>query len=138
MICKYPGTSTESQSHNEESLLLTTGGFADYSYLSSVEVYPSTSGCSPPALPQNRRDHTTFLTSEPNPVIATCGGRHTTSCLVLDKSNQRWDETRMGNLTMPRKSSAVAISCVDYHPNVIVLVPKNVDSGSPSNILRIC
>ena len=22
--------------------------------------------------------------------------------------------------------------------NVIVLVPKNVDSGSPSNILRIC
>ena len=28
----------------------------------------------------------------------------------------------------------VALMCF----NVIVLVPKNVDSGSPSNILRIC
>ena len=30
------------------------------------------------------------------------------------------------------------ISQCNYPSNVIVLVPKNVDSGSPSNILRIC
>ena len=114
MTCKYPGASTEIQSHNEESLLLTTGGLADGSYLSSVEVYPrtNTSGCSPPPQPVGRDLHTTFLTSEPNPVIATCGGRHghsvSRTCLVLDKSNQRWDESRMGNLTMLREWAAVA------------------------------
>ena len=106
----------EAQSHNEESLLLATGGFSDASYLSSVEVYPSTSSCllgicssscSPPALPHWRLDHAMFLTSEPNPVIATCGGRHTTTCLVLNKSSQRWDNSMMGNLTMPRRAAAV-------------------------------
>jgi len=96
----------------EEGVLI-TGGFAAGSRLSSVEVYPSTSGCSPPPLPAGRSAHTTFLTSEPNPVLATCGGRvgggdATASCLVLDKSNQRWDESRMGDLTMPRRRSAVA------------------------------
>ena len=112
MTCKYPGASTEAQSHNkEESLLLTTGGLADSSLLTSVEIFPGTniSGCSPPPLPAGRDGHTTFLTSEPNPVIATCGGvGGGASCLVLDKINQRWDESRMGNLTMPREASAVA------------------------------
>ena len=110
---KYPGLSTEAPSSTEESVLLITGGYAGSGRsLSTVEVYPSTSGCSPPDLPTERDEHTTFLTSEPNPVIATCGGRFgsdaTASCLVLDKSSQRWDESRMGNLTMPRSSSAVA------------------------------
>jgi len=96
----------------EEGVLI-TGGFAAGSRLSSVGVFPSTSGCSPPPLPAGRSAHTTFLTSEPNPVLATCGGRvgggdATASCLVLDKSNQRWDESRMGDLTMPRRRSAVA------------------------------
>jgi len=96
----------------EEGVLI-TGGFAAGSRLSSVEVYPSTSGCSPPPLPAGRYYQTTFLTSEPNPALATCGGRvgrvvYTASCLVLDKSNQRWDESRMGNLTMPRRDAAVA------------------------------
>jgi len=96
----------------EEGVLI-TGGFAAGSRLSSVEVYPSTSGCSPPPLPAGRSAHTTFLTSEPNPVIATCGGTlegewRTASCLVLDKSSQRWDESRMGDLTMTRYEAAVA------------------------------
>jgi hypothetical protein len=100
----------------EEGVLI-TGGFAPFggSRLSSVGVFPSTSEseCSPPPLPAGRDLHTTFLTSEPNPVIATCGGRlrgedATASCLVLDESNQRWDESRMGDLTMPREYSAVA------------------------------
>jgi len=98
-------------SEAEESLLLLTGGSASDS-LSSVEVFPRTSGCSPPDLPAARHGHTTFLTAGSNPVIATCGGvvgRATAaSCLVLDQSNHRWDETRMGDLTMPRKYSAVA------------------------------
>jgi len=95
----------------EEGVLI-TGGFAAGSGLSSVGVFPSTSGCSPPDLPAGRFGHTTFLTAEPNPVIATCGGKvggdDTASCLVLDKSNQRWDESRMGDLTMPRRYAAVA------------------------------
>ena len=113
---KYPGPSTEAPSNAEESVLLITGGYVGVGNggsLSSVEVYPSTSGCSPPALPTGRDEHTTFLTSEPNPVIATCGGEvvgraTTASCLVLDKSNHRWDESRMGDLTRPRRLSAVA------------------------------
>ena len=50
-----------------------------------------------------------ILDIRPNPVIA-CGGKVTITacCLVLDQSNQHWDESRMGNLTMPRKHSAVA------------------------------
>jgi len=100
-----------SSSEAEESLLLITGGHASDSF-SSVEVFPSTSGCSPPDLPAGRHTHTTFLTSGLNPVVATCGGEvgdgYTVSCLVLDKSNHRWDESRMGNLTIFRRKAAAA------------------------------
>ena len=53
-----------------------------------------------------------FLTSGPNPVIATCGGMETggkdlASCLVLDTSNGRWDESMMGDLRRGRSSSEV-------------------------------
>ena len=49
-----------------------------------------------------------FVTSEPTPLVAACGGvllpsrpgkDFTDSCLVLDQINQRWDETTMGSLT---------------------------------------
>jgi len=93
----------------EDSLLFITGGDKGYSFLSSTEVYPSTSGCSPPPLPSGRNAHTTFVTSEPSPLVATCGGyvgSYTTSCLVLDPINQHWDESRMGNLAMVRHYSA--------------------------------
>ena len=103
------GTSTEAWSHNEDTLLLTTGGLAG-NQLQNVEVYPSTSSCTPPRLPRSRDTPATFLTTQPNPTIAVCGGRDghfaTASCLVLDKSNQLW--RRSGNLTMPRKDAAVA------------------------------
>merc|ERR1712061_837886 len=50
-------------------------------------------------------------TSDPTPLIASCGGRTgvrtTASCLVLDLENQRWDESRMGSLTTPRYRGAV-------------------------------
>ena len=102
-----------------ESVLLLTGGTTSGDYiLSSVEVFPSTSGCSLPPLPTTRRYHVTFLTSEPDPVIATCGGalgtgQHggstpTSSCLVLDQSNQRWDDSRMSSLTESRYGGATA------------------------------
>ena len=94
----------------EDSLLFITGGSGG-SYLSSTEVYPSTRGCSPPPLPLERNSHTTFVTSEPSALVATCGGydgSYTSSCLVLDTINQRWDESRMGSLTMGRLHSAVA------------------------------
>ena len=95
----------------EDSLIFITGG-KDSSMLSSTEVYPSTSGCSPPSLPSARQAHNTFVTSEPSALVATCGGftggSYTASCLVFDQINQRWDETRMGSLTMRRYPSAVA------------------------------
>merc|ERR1712110_487173 len=53
----------------------------------------------------------TFKTSDPTPLIASCGGyaggRYTASCLGLDLDNQRWDESRMGSLTTPRANGAV-------------------------------
>merc|ERR1719234_2522519 len=99
----------------EDSILLITGGEGGSeggSILSSTEVYPSTSGCSPPPLPMGRTGHTTFVTSEPSPLVATCGGvtqeGSSASCLVLDPINQLWDENRMGNMTMARGYSAAA------------------------------
>merc|ERR1711974_202736 len=75
-------------------------------------VFPSCS--SPPSLPSTRSGHLTFKTSDPTPLIASCGGRtgggggrDTASCLVLDLENHRWDESRMGNLTTPRSGGAV-------------------------------
>merc|ERR1711974_5237 len=75
-------------------------------------VFPSCS--SPPSLPSTRSGHLTFKTSDPTPLIASCGGRTgggggdwTASCLVLDLENHRWDESRMGNLTTPRAAGAV-------------------------------
>ena len=66
------------------------------------------SGCSPPPLPQTRSGPAIFLVMEPTPAIACCGGGDPlTSCLVLDRENHRWDETRMGDLTTPRKHSSV-------------------------------
>ena len=52
------------------------------------------------------------MTSEPTPLVAACGGSNirgsSASCLVLDLINQRWDENRMGNLTMVRIKGAAA------------------------------
>ena len=57
-----------------------------------------------------------FVTSEPHAQVAACGGQiekgrwsgYTASCLVLDQVNQRWDESRMGDLTMKRADGAAA------------------------------
>ena len=51
------------------------------------------------------------MTSDPVPLVATCGGTFggdRTTCLVLDTINQRWDESKMGSLSMPRINGAVA------------------------------
>merc|ERR1712038_1274027 len=92
-----------------DSVLLITGGKTGYGrYTASTEVFPSCS--SPPPLPSTRAGHQTFKTSDPTPLIASCGGDtgdNTASCLVLDLENQRWDESRMGNLTTPRTYGAV-------------------------------
>jgi len=125
MIAKHPdlrdflqGIKTEALSPAvlgpllEDSLLFITGGYGGNSILSSTEVYPSTSSCSTPPLPLERNAHTTFLTSEPSVSVATCGGvtsiGDTASCLVLDPINQRWDESRMGNLAEERVNGAAA------------------------------
>merc|ERR1712110_1408489 len=91
------------------SVLLITGGLTEEGETASTEVFPSCS--SPPPLPSPRSNHQSFKTSDPTPLIASCGGktggRYTASCLVLDLENQRWDESRMGNLTTPRYTGAV-------------------------------
>jgi hypothetical protein len=95
----------------QDSLLVITGGLNATSLLSSTETYPRSSDCSLPSLPLGRFSHTTFVTSEPTALIATCGGNSggpTDSCLVLDPINQGWDESRMGSLTMKRDFGAAA------------------------------
>ena len=93
---------------NEPNLLLLTGGWdGNYNRLSSTEVFPMTSGCSPPSLPGKRYRHTTFLTAGDQPVIATCGGEDgdgnlLSSCLVLDARFGQWEENRMGPLLQKR------------------------------------
>merc|ERR550517_1598224 len=96
-----------------DSVLLITGGWTarGIERTASTEVFPSCS--SPPPLPSTRVVHQTFKTSDPTPLIASCGGwaggraTATASCLVLDLENQRWDESRMGSLTTPRAYGAV-------------------------------
>merc|ERR1711936_290818 len=92
-----------------DSVLLITGGRIRGGNTASTEVFPSCS--SPPPLPSTRSGHQSFKTSDPTPLIASCGGwtggDYTASCLVLDLDNQRWDESRMGSLTTPRYRGAV-------------------------------
>jgi uncharacterized coiled-coil protein SlyX len=117
------GTLSTTPTTPQDNLLLMTGGYNGNSRLSSTETYPSTSACSPPSLPLARAGHTTFVTAEPTSLVATCGGvtgetascatcggggGRTASCLVLDPINQRWDESRMGSLTMERVYGAAA------------------------------
>ena len=105
-IPSFPGVPSESPN----DVVLMTGG----PYTLDAEVYPSSSGCSIPPLPSLRYNHQTFLTSDPIPMVATCGGtadniKVKTSCLVLDVANQSWDDRRLGDLTMPRVHGAVAV-----------------------------
>jgi len=106
-------TSEKTPTGGDSVLLITGGRTGEYSRTASTEVFPSCS--SPPPLPSTRYAHQTFKTSDPTPLIASCGGwigHYAASCLVLDLENQRWDGTgrfrsRMGRLTTPRNNGAV-------------------------------
>ena len=92
---------------NEANLHLLTGGWNGNSQLSSTEVFPPTSNCSPPSLPSVRTYHTTFVTAGEEPVVVTCGGEDDrsnplSSCLVLDASTGQWEENRIGSLLQKR------------------------------------
>jgi len=95
---------------NLDDLLFITGGWNGTDRLSTTETYPRSSDCSPPSLPLGKYGHTTFLTSQPTALVATCGGwtenGFTDSCLVLDPIKERWEESRMGSLTMKRYYAA--------------------------------
>ena len=97
-------------------MLLLTGGHDGNSFVSTTEVFPATSGCSPPSLPGKRADHTTFLTAEDQPMIATCGGvGGLSSCLVLNTSTGQWEENRMGPLLQKRWSHAAVTLAGHVH-----------------------
>merc|ERR1711953_1529005 len=83
LACKPASEKTPTE---EDSVLLITGG--GYPATASTEVFPSCS--SPPTLPSGRSGHQTFKTSDPTPLIASCGGEtgdYTASCLVFDLEN---------------------------------------------------
>ena len=111
-VSKSPGD-TASPASQEENVVLITGGYRStstgISLTNHTEIYPRSSGCSPPPLPRYRASHNTFVTSDPTPVVATCGGHfssYTSSCLVLDSVNQSWESGWMGNLRRIRMNSA--------------------------------
>jgi len=102
---------------SQRNVLLITGGGAAGGDKTSLDVYPPSSGCSLPPLPYNLYGHVMFLTSDPIPMVAVCGGgtyrssghgEGYKSCLVLDLINQRWDDSRMGSLSVPRVYGKVA------------------------------
>ena len=78
----------------QDTLLFIMGGY-NGKRLSSTETFPRSRDCSPPSLPLGRSSPTSFVTSEPNALVATCGGStmedyiesNTPSCLVLDPIN---------------------------------------------------
>ena len=91
----------------EEQVVFTTGGYSGNERLTSTEVYPQTSGCSIPSLPEARADHALFLTAGTNPLVAYCGGRdsigsYSDSCVVWDSVHKRWDESMMSPLLQLR------------------------------------
>ena len=103
---KHPGPATEAPSVSEDTIVFLTGGYDDGDSLSSSELFPSTSDCNPPSLPEGRSSPTIFTTAEPKPRVVVCGGydrsRSLASCLVLDKETETWDGSRLGSLPQPR------------------------------------
>ena len=72
--CKSP-VCDASPTLPEESHLYITGGHSGSNRLSSTEIYPPLlPGCSPPSLPATTSGHSTFVTSEPDALVANCGG----------------------------------------------------------------
>jgi len=129
-----PGTEIEA----EDTHLLVTGrrNLGRRDYISSAEVYPASTDCSPPSLPASRLHHTMFVTAKPTPLVATCGGIdgkfETASCLVLDPLSNRWAKDMMGALTMKRVGSgAVTID----HIGVFVLGGDDESGGISSDFL---
>ena len=97
---QFSGSTTEAPS--EDTVLLMTGGYNN-GRLSSTEIYPAVSGCSPPALPEGRNAHSTFATTGASPKLVICGGNNggwTASCLVMTK--QGFSEAMIGQLPQKR------------------------------------
>ena len=93
-------------------MLLIAGGDGDGGAQTHPEVYPPNTSCSPP--PSVDRDSPSLLMTygPTGPLIAMCGGYFRgdalSSCLTLDLVHRRWDEGKMGDLTMVRRLGAVA------------------------------
>ena len=106
IITKHPGLATEAPLASEDTIVLLNGGWGYDGRLSSSELFPNTSDCNPPSLPEGRDFHTMFTTAEPQPRVAVCGGAVGSSlvstCLVLDKETGTWDGSRLGSLPQPR------------------------------------
>ena len=106
-IC--PGASEEDP---EDTVVLQTGGQANNRRLSSIETFPTVPSCTLPPLPRARAGHSTFVTTGPKQNVVVCGGfdgEYTSSCLVLDLENQRWNSNKIGQLPQARMShSAVS------------------------------
>ena len=95
--------------YSGDSVLLSGGRQSYTGYLSSAVLYPE--GCSVPDLDGVLQHHTTFLTQEPTPRIAACGGSSNSydvlkECWVLQGG--AWRSGLIEDLPTGRKRSASA------------------------------
>ena len=90
--------------------------------------------------------HTSFLTAEPVPRLAHCGGLQTvpeesisSTCSVFNPATQAWDENEIGKMTQPRwMHAAVTLTNVGTYifggyseptPGTMNFYQEEVDSG---------
>ena len=102
VLTNHPGPATETPVASQDTIAVITGGKNDDVRHSSNEVFPSTSDCSIPSLPEGISHHALFTTAEPAQRLAVCGGTIETSCLVLDKERGTWDGSTLGPLPQKR------------------------------------
>ena len=59
------------------NMVLLTGGLSGSEISNSTQllnINGTVEGCSPPSLPEPRKNHVTFVTKDSSPKLATCGG----------------------------------------------------------------
>ena len=87
----------------KNTVALITGGLG----FSTTEIYPPIVGCILPSLPETRFGHEVFVQ---NDRVILCGGEvpsgASSSCLVLDAKNKRWEKNQVGEMTLSRQYSA--------------------------------
>ena len=96
-------------------MALVIGGYNHPRRLSSAEIYPPIVGCNLPSLPETRFGHAAFVH---NDAVTICGGQvhssgsssSTSSCLVLNVQNQRWETNLITDLMRTQRKYHASVS----------------------------